>query len=61
VAAALAIPPRAARTSSPYRIGIRVDFHLPASITDARSIFNASRCGEKILVKGCHACRNFDY
>lgn len=42
-AAARAIPPRAARTCSPYRIGIRDDFHLPACMIDAKSILSASR------------------
>jgi hypothetical protein len=41
--AALAIAPLLASTSSPYRIGMRVDFHRPACITDPRSIFSANK------------------
>ena len=37
------MPPRAARTRSPYLLGILVSFHLPACITDAKSILRASR------------------
>jgi hypothetical protein len=43
ILAARAIPPRAANTFSPYRIGMRVSLHLPACITDAISIFNANK------------------
>jgi hypothetical protein len=41
--AARAIPPRAARTRSPYLIGMRVSRHLPACITELKSIFSAKR------------------
>jgi hypothetical protein len=41
--AARAIPPLAAGTFSPYRIGIRFDFHHPASITHAKSMFKANK------------------
>ena len=35
--------PLDARTPSPYRIGIRVDLHRPACITDPKSMFNANK------------------
>jgi hypothetical protein len=41
--AARDIAPRAASTCSPYRIGICVDFHLPACMVEARSIFSDRR------------------
>ena len=37
------MPPRPANTYSPYRIGIRFVFQRPACITEAKSIFSASR------------------
>lgn len=43
ISAARAIPPRAARTCSPYPIGILLLFHLPACITELKSTFNADR------------------
>jgi len=39
--AALAIPPRAAMTCSPYRIGIRTVFYRPSRMTDAKSTLRA--------------------
>jgi hypothetical protein len=41
--AALAIPPRAAITRSPYRIGMRTVVQRPSLITDGKSTFNDSK------------------
>lgn len=37
------MPPLAGSTCSPYRIGTAVDFHRPACMTEARSIFGANK------------------
>jgi len=37
------MPPREASTFSPYRIGMRVSRHVPACITELRSMFSARR------------------
>ena len=42
-AAARAIPPRAARISSPYRIGMRLDFQRPDCMIEAKSILSHRR------------------
>jgi hypothetical protein len=41
--AALAIAPLPAKTFSPYLIGILVSVHLPACITEGKSMFKANR------------------